>query len=172
MLYTDDEQILAEVSGDARYCLLGVPVMPLWLGLVNFELVRGYSFFQSLILVFKYRFSNPYILAATAFLEFLVFLAYKRISTQKLVLTTSKLICIEGWFKPTATEIPLESITKIYTVMETGFFSKRLGCGAVRYELQDGKQHGLPMMRQPRDFVKLVNQQIAYQKRQQNIGRE
>ena len=172
MLYTDNEQILAEITGDARYCLVGVPVMPLWLGLVNFELVRGYSFFQSLILVFKYRFSNPYILAATAFLEFIVFLAYKRIDNQKLVLTTSKLICIEGLFKLTSTEIPLESITKIYTVMETGFFSKRLVCGSVRYELEDGRQHGLPMMRQPRDFVKLVNLQIADVKRQQHTGKE
>lgn len=155
------ESVIKEISGEATYCLSGVPAIPLMFILMEFHAKRGYTFKQVFSIAVEQYLANPYILALTFVLEVLVFLAFCRIGKQKLILTETKLINETGLFKVERFEYPLENIEDIYVVVERDFIAKRLGCNTVSLKLKDDKGQNFPMMKNTREFVDCVCRQMA-----------
>jgi len=162
----NNEKILMEIAGDPRYTVLGFFAVPLWLTLLDFKLIRGYSFLGSLKIAFKSFFSNPYMLGIALILEIIMLVAFIRISKQKLYLTETNVISETGIFKVEQKAIPLKDIKIIYSLNDNDKIARRFKCASVALETLDGDKQSFMLMKNTQEFTDKANYQIARLKRE------
>lgn len=169
--FPKNETVIMEIHANTSIVILGFFIMPLWLALLDFKLIKGYSIFKSLLIALQQMLQQPLMLGVLTVLEILVIIAFIRMRSQKLILTNNKLKILtvdnfnKGFFKIREQELMLTDIKSIYTKVTGGFIEKKFKCSTIIIIPADDKEITLDLMNNAYEFIDKVNYQIVKNKK-------